>query len=135
MARMKGSRVAPPMSLRSKLVVAGRTMSAWRASGFHQGSWTMMVSGLRLVVMKGIAARPIDQVDVREDDLLAIEIDGRSGVEQHVGDAGDGDVPVDRILAFRNPETARGVRRLSDIALAGIAETDPAAGKADLAQH
>ena len=38
---------APPMSLRSSVVVAGSTMSAWRAIGVHHGSCTITVSGRR----------------------------------------------------------------------------------------
>ena len=45
MAMMKLSRRAPPMSLRSSEVVAGSTMSAWRAVAVHHGSCTTMVSG------------------------------------------------------------------------------------------
>jgi alkylation response protein AidB-like acyl-CoA dehydrogenase len=41
------SRGAPPRSLRSSEVVAGSTMSAWRAVAVHHGSWTMIVSRRR----------------------------------------------------------------------------------------
>ena len=42
---MNLSRRAPPMSLRSSDVVAGSTMSAWRAVAVHHGSCTTIVSG------------------------------------------------------------------------------------------
>ena len=45
MARTKESREEPPTSLRSSGVVAGSTMSACRAVGVHQLSWTMTVCG------------------------------------------------------------------------------------------
>ena len=35
----------PPMSLRSSVIVAGSTTSAWRAIGVQNGSWTTIVSG------------------------------------------------------------------------------------------
>ena len=73
MARMKLSRDEPPTSLRSSVVVAGSTMSAWRAVGVHQVSCTITVSRLLpgalqpvevLMVVERIAARPVDQPDV-----------------------------------------------------------------------
>jgi hypothetical protein len=45
MARTNVSRVEPPTSLRSSVVVAGSTMSAWRAVGVHQLSCTITVCG------------------------------------------------------------------------------------------
>ena len=42
-----GRAAREPMSLRSSVVVAGSTMSAWRAVAVHHGSCTMMVSGRR----------------------------------------------------------------------------------------
>ncbi len=46
-ATMKRSSELVPMSLRSSVVVAGSTMSAWRAVAVHHGSLTIMVSGRR----------------------------------------------------------------------------------------
>ena len=61
------------MSSRSRVVVAGRTMSAMRAVGVHHGSWTTTVSGRCqaarepvevLVVVERVAAGPVDEPDV-----------------------------------------------------------------------
>ncbi len=58
---------APAMSSRSSVVVAGRTMSAWRAIAVQYGSCTTIVSGRRerpaqavevLVVVERVAAAP-----------------------------------------------------------------------------
>ncbi|MDF2915536.1 MAG: hypothetical protein K0R96_3657 [Pantoea agglomerans] len=40
-----------------------------------------------LMVMKDIAARPVDQPDVGIDPLLPFKLIVHSGIEQHVGDA------------------------------------------------
>ena len=69
------------MSSRSRVVVAGSTMSAMRAVGVQNCSWNTMVSGLRqasmqavevLVVVERIAARPVDQPDVGIGELAAV---------------------------------------------------------------
>ena len=46
-ASTRGSLGEVTKSLRSSGVVAGSTMSAWRASGVHHGSCTTTVSGRR----------------------------------------------------------------------------------------
>ncbi|SII46967.1 Uncharacterised protein [Mycobacteroides abscessus subsp. abscessus] len=45
-AMIRRSPEAAPRSLRSSVVVAGRTRSACRAVAVQNGSWTMTVSGL-----------------------------------------------------------------------------------------
>ena len=120
MARIKLSREEPPTSLRSSVVVAGSTMSAWRAVGVHQLS--LHDDGLRLlpgalqpvevlVVMERIAAGPIDQLDVGIGVAAAVELVARAGIEQHVGDAGDRDHGARRIERQRDTSGAASLVR------------------------
>ncbi len=59
--------------------------------------------GQVLVVMEGVAAAPVHQPDVGIGELLAVVRVGGTGVEQHVGDSGDGDKRGDSIAALRQP--------------------------------
>jgi hypothetical protein len=85
-----------PMSLRSSVVVAGSTMSAWRASAVHQGSCTTMVSGLDQARSRrlrswwwwnGIAAGPPDHADIRQVHVAAVVLQGAARPFQQFGDA------------------------------------------------
>ena len=52
------------------------------------------------MVVEGVAARPVDQADIRIGQGLAVERHGAAGIEQHVGDARHRDEGRDRIVAL-----------------------------------
>ena len=144
MAMMNLSRRAPPMSLRSSDVVAGSTMSAWRAVAVHHGSCTTTVSGLLpgaaelvgvLMMMERIAAGPIDQPDVRIVAALAVEVERRAGIEQAIGDARRRDRDVDRILDAVHRRRRERQRRIADAGARAVAEAEAAARQPDLAER
>ena len=104
------------MSLRSSVIVAGSTMSAWRAIGVQNGSWTTIVSGRAsarrrrfevLVVVEGVAAAPVHEPDVGVGEPLAVVVERLARVEQHVGDAGDRDERAHGVVALRQASAAR----------------------------
>ncbi len=87
----------------------GRTISANFACAVQNGSCTTMVSGTApcldqavdvLVVVEGIPAGPVHQSDVRVGEAPAVIVDTAAGIEQHVGDPGDRNIGLDRILTL-----------------------------------
>ena len=90
------------MSLRSRVVVQG--------SGSPPG--LMDDDGLRfppgpkqpidvLLLMKGVAAAPVDESDVWIRELLTVEVQWSTGVEQHVREARHWDKGIDSVVACR----------------------------------
>ena len=91
-------------------------------------------AGEVLVVVEGVAAGPVDQADVGVGEVLAVELEGLAGVQQHVGDAGAGDERLDGVAALRKRGDGRG-----DVAAAVMGEgaegvAEASAGAADLAE-
>ncbi len=90
-----------------------------------------------LVVVEGVAARHVDQLDVRVGHLAAVEVDGLAGVGQTVGDAGHRDRRRSVLRRIAGGDTCQ------DAALGGgaatgrvvVAEAVTATRQADLAQH
>ena len=88
-----------------------------------------------LVMVEGIAARPIDQPDVGIGEPLAVVVEASAGIEQHVGDARDRNEVANAVLALRQRRRhdrgvppARVCERAQRIAIA-------AAREPDLAEH
>lgn len=86
-------------------------------------------------MVEGIAARPIDEPDIRVAPRLPVIGIGCARLEQHVGDAGDGDEIRDRVAELIERRQGN-----SEIVLAGIAERAErigitAAVQSHLAQH
>ena len=87
------------------------------------------------MVVKRIAAAPIDDSRIGEGEPLAVVVDGAAGLAQHLGDARDGDVTRDRVLALWQRGHRHGRRGASDRSHGAIAEAEATARKADLTQH
>ena len=94
------------MSSRSSVIVAGSTMSAWRAvavqAQFVHDQRVDRREGAAqpvevLVVMERVAAGPVDQPDVGIGQRLAVVVEGLARIEQHVGDARDRDEVGDAV--------------------------------------
>ena len=88
-----------------------------------------------LVVVERIAPGPVHHADVGIGAPLAVEVVFAAGVQQHFGDARDRDEALRRVLA--HGQTARPGRDLlaPDQAHRAVADAEPAARQADLAQH
>ena len=88
-----------------------------------------------LVMVERIAAGPVDQPDIGEGHARAVVVDGPAGMQQHVGQARDGNGAADRVAALGQRRPRHMLRRHADGVDRAVAEAHPAAGKADLAQH
>ena len=85
--------------------------------------------------MKRIATRPVHHPNVGVGQHFSIEIVFGTGIEQHIHDTGDGDIGADRIPTLWQAEIRHLRRLLADRGIGPVANADPAAGQADLAQH
>jgi hypothetical protein len=92
-------RGAAPMSSRSRVVWRAARCPAWRAEAVQAGLVHHHRLGFAkaaaqavqvLVVVEGVAAGPVDQADIGVVPPLAVVVERRAGVQQHVGDARDG---------------------------------------------
>ena len=91
-----------------------------------------------LMVVEGVAARPKDQADIGIGQGLAVERHRAAGLEQHVGDARDGDEGRDRIVALgqcSDLERRAATAGEAEIVDAAIAVADALAGQAEIAEH
>ena len=88
-----------------------------------------------LVVVEGIAAAPVDQADVGVGPRAPVEVVGAARVQQHVGDAGDGDRIADLVLRARQGRRADRAANPAHAGDGAVAEAEAAAGEADLPHH
>ena len=88
-----------------------------------------------LMVMKRIAARPINQADVGVGAYLAVEIVMAAGVFQHVGDARHGDRRLHAVGALRQHRAGERARVRALDAHRAVGQRKAAAGRADLAEN
>ena len=88
-----------------------------------------------LMVMKRIAARPIDQADVGIDVLGAVVGEALAGMQQHVGDACHRNELAHRVGALRQGRAGMTQRTAAHQVRRPVAAGEAAAGQADLAQH
>jgi hypothetical protein len=87
------------------------------------------------MVMKWIAASPVDQLDVGIDVPPTVELELRSGTEQHVGKARDGDDAPSRIRWHRKLWAGNAYAGNADAVERAVAEAETAAGQPDAAEH
>ena len=66
---------------------------------------------------------------------MAVVVEGFAGVEEHVGDAGDGDEGLAGVLALREDGAADAEGAFADVGHGAVAEAVAAAGETDLAEH
>ncbi len=88
-----------------------------------------------LVVMKRIAARPIDQADVGIAVLASVVDEALAGMQQHVGDACHRNEFVNRVGTLRQGRAEEAQRTAAHHVRGPVAARKAAAGQADLAQH
>ena len=77
-----------------------------------------------LMVVKRIAAAPVDEPDVRESEVLAVEVERLTRMEQHVGHPREGDERVDGILALRQGRRTDAHGRATDVAERSVPLTE-----------
>ena len=88
-----------------------------------------------LMMVKRIAAAPIDEIDIGIDEVLSVVLERLTRVEQQVRDASDRDEAANRIAAERQSRN-RHIRQQGREALhAAVAEAEAAAGQTDLAER
>ena len=88
-----------------------------------------------LVVVEGIAAAPVDQVDPGIGQAPAVEVEGLARVEQHVRQPGERDGGPDRIRPLREGRRVGPQWRPPDVPERPVSAPEPAAREPDLAQH
>ncbi len=87
-----------------------------------------------LLVMEGIAARPVHHLDIWINAFAPIEFVSLSGVQQHVGDAGHGDNRAGRIAPRFHGGACNLHARVADTVHGSMAERHATAGHADMPQ-
>ena len=85
-------------------------------------------------MVERVAARPVDQADVGIGERLAVVAERSARVEQHVGDAGDGDELADRVAALGEGRDGHGVEPAPVVGDGAQRVAEAAAGQADLAK-
>ena len=88
-----------------------------------------------LVVMKRVAAAPVDETDVGILQALPVVVERFPGVQKHVRDPGHRNEVLYGVGALRQGHPADGPHGIADGAGGAVAVADAAAGKSDLAQH
>ena len=88
-----------------------------------------------LVLVERVTAAPVDQPDVGVAAVLSVEAVGRARVEQHVRQPRDRDRVGDGVGSPGKPGRRHLPCRVADAVHGAVAEAEPAAGQADLAQH
>ena len=131
------------MSLRSRVDVTGRTMSACRAVAVHQISWTMTERGLRTHGRGGRcpdgggrgSRRPSTRARHRDRSGFTVEFVALTGSEQKVAEFAP---PGSTSESGCCPPAARGSGSCggdAHAALVRVAEPETSAGQADLTEH
>ena len=88
-----------------------------------------------LMMVKGIAAGPIDQPDIGIAATLPVVVEFAARVEQHVGDPGHRYEGLDRIATLRQGWPGQQAIRAADIVGRTIGERDTAPRQSDLPEH
>src|ERR1700735_3982942 len=87
-----------------------------------------------LMMMKRVAAAPIDEMDVGKDEVLPVVLERLIGIEKEVRDSRDRDEAANRIASGRHGRD-RHIRQHGRESLhASVTETEAAAGQTDLAE-
>ena len=87
------------------------------------------------MMVKRIAARPVDQPDIGIMTVTAVELIRRARIKQHVSQPRDGDRLFHRILPHRQTRAGEGTAVRSRQIGRGVGEPQPATGSADLPQQ
>jgi len=88
-----------------------------------------------LVMMERVAARPIDQLDIRVLQRAAVVFERLPRIEQHVADACHRNEVADAVLTLRQGRNRNGVGPAAGVAERAERVIVSAAGQADLAEH
>ncbi len=84
--------------------------------------------------MEGVAARPVHQADVGETAALPVVVVGQARPQQHVGDLGDRDERVDRVVPLRHARQPDRGGATAVVAHGTVAGGEPASGQPHLTQ-
>ncbi len=88
-----------------------------------------------LVVVKGVAAGPVNQPDIRVAVFFAVVVKRFARLFQHVGDAGHGNEFAHRVFALRQGGAAEFGVGIANHVGGAVTDTEAAAGQPDLPQH
>ena len=79
------------------------------------------------MMVEGIAARPVDEPDVRIGESPSVEVERRARLQQHVRDARERDEGVDAVRSQRQRGWTHPQRRPADVAERAVALAEAAA--------
>ena len=88
-----------------------------------------------LVVVERVAARPVDQADIRVAQALPVIGEFAAGLEQHVGDARAGNEVPHLVVPLRQARAGEGRAVVAEAVHAGIADAEPATRQPDLPEQ
>src|SRR5215471_15650393 len=88
-----------------------------------------------LMMVKWVPAAPIDQFDVRVDEIKAVILERLARVEQHIGDARDRNKTFYRIETDRQGGRRGRRAHIGNPFYTAVAEAKPAAREPDLTEY
>src|SRR5579872_7274694 len=88
-----------------------------------------------LMVMKRIATRPIDKLDIRIVEFLAVEIVGLARMQQHVGETRHRDIAIDRGTTGTQIGNWHSATRITHRRGRAVTKAKSPTGQTDLPKH